>query len=103
VTNSAGVAQFTVFEGNTETVTFTATDTTDNVVLSQKATVNFQASGRSQFGGSFSEEELSRVVSADNSTVIAASSVIGLENKVIIVVTLNTADGLPVPEPVPES
>ncbi|HZN87237.1 MAG TPA: hypothetical protein VFB53_10690, partial [Burkholderiales bacterium] len=41
VTNASGVAAFTVRNGFAETVTYTATDTTDGVVITQTAAVTF--------------------------------------------------------------
>jgi copper(I)-binding protein len=41
VTNSSGVATFTVTDTTAETVTYTATDTTDSVTLTQTAQVQF--------------------------------------------------------------
>src|SRR5207237_9226013 len=42
-TNSSGVAQFTVHDGATESVVYTATDTTDSITLNQTASVFFSA------------------------------------------------------------
>lgn len=95
VTNASGEAVFSIVNKTAETVTYKAKNTTDNTQVGA-VSVSFQASGRSQFGNGYSDEELNRIVSADASSVVAASSVIGIENKVIIAVTLNTADGLPV-------
>ena len=41
VTNSSGVATFSATDGTVELVTYTATDTTDSVVIGQTAAVNF--------------------------------------------------------------
>ena len=42
VTNSSGVAEFEASDSHVESVTFTATDTTDNLVLAQTASISFQ-------------------------------------------------------------
>ena len=41
VTNGSGVATFTVKDAAVESTTYTATDTSDTVTVTQTATVNF--------------------------------------------------------------
>ena len=86
VSSSAGVVTFRVTDGNAETVTYTAVDTSDNVVVAPStATVIFQ-------GGT---------VSTTNSTVTAAPATVTADgvSQSIITVTLNdtsTGGGNPV-------
>ena len=81
-TNSSGVATFTVSDSNPEVVTYTALDVTDNIVITQKATVTFAAGP----------------VSATDSTVRANPTTVNADGVATstITVTLQDSSGDPI-------
>jgi Bacterial Ig-like domain (group 1) len=79
-TNSSGVAQFEAVDTTAETVTFSATDTSDSVVLTSTAAVTFTAGG----------------VDGGVSTVVASPAAVAQGGTSTIVVTLNDYFGNPV-------
>ena len=80
-TDAGGQAQFTVTDHNAETVTYTATDTTDSVAVTQTAAVTFAAP----------------VTSASNSAISALSANVPASGSTTITVTLNDQGGIPQP------
>ena len=83
VTNSSGVVTFAVSDTVPEVVTYTATDATDGVTVTQTATVTFTPGQ----------------VNAGNSTVTRTPTTVNANGVSFstITVTLNDSDGNPVP------
>jgi len=81
-TNASGVASFTVKDSSPETTIYTATDSTDSVVITQTATVTFTA----------------QVGNATTSTVVASPTSVLADGATTstITVTLKDADSAPV-------
>jgi hypothetical protein len=75
--NASGVVTFTVKDATVETVTYTATDTTDSVSITQSATVSFTAG----------------VPTAGNSTVIASVATVPADNTTTSTITITLTDG----------
>lgn len=86
VTSSSGVATFTVTDSTAESVTITATDTTDSVVLTQQPVVSFQEPSAPTFSPS-----ASTVVVTDS-----PQAADGLSEAIATVTAINTV-GAPMP------
>ena len=80
-TNAGGQAVFTVTDSTHENVTYTATDTTDNVTMTQTPEVTFAAP----------------VVTAANSSVSALSTSVSDGGSTTVTVTLKDQGGIPQP------
>lgn len=81
VSDSNGVATFTATDAATESVTYTATDTTDSIQLDQQATVGFQTP----------------TVSPSHSTVVASPASVALGGSSTVTVTLKDQAATPQP------
>src|SRR5262249_3881489 len=77
VTDSNGHATFTVSDHTIETITYTATDTTDNIAITQTASVSFT---------------LVQTVSAANSTVVASPTSVVADGTSISTITVTLLD-----------
>jgi len=83
VTNASGVATFTVTDSTAESVTYSATDATDSIPITQTASVNFQTP----------------TVSAAHSSVAAAPPAVPADGATTSTVTVTLRDQAADPQP----